>query len=74
MGLKKIEHIKQLLEEIRESWKTKYNRYPDERDAEILHEEFNLLLNESLPHYTKMTPHSYHTLALHVFNHLTASI
>ena len=34
MGLKKIEHIKQLLEEIRESWKTKYNRYPDERDAE----------------------------------------
>src|SRR5579862_9677880 len=58
MGLKKIEHIKHLLEEIREEWRSKYGQYPDAKDVDVLNQEFNILLQKSLPLYTKLTPNA----------------
>ena len=69
MGLKKIEHIKHLLEEIREEWREKYGRYPGAQDAENLNQTFNQLLQKSLPKYTALTPKA--ELALDfIFKHL----
>lgn len=60
MGLKKIEHIRHLLTEIKESWYEKYGCYPNELDAVALNQTFEqaLLANIAKPKFTALTPHT----------------
>jgi phosphonoacetaldehyde hydrolase len=60
MGLEKIQHIRHLLDEIKEEWFKKYGKCPDENDAITLNAEFEKLLFEKIadPEYTELTPYT----------------
>ena len=58
MGLKKMEHIQHLLhKELALPWTKKYQKNPDEADAEMLLSEFTATLNNTIAAYSTPTPH-----------------
>ncbi len=58
MGMSKHKHIEHLLKDIEHEFQQKYQRYPNEKDAEEIFDAFMLMLPDSVKQRTELTPHT----------------